>query len=54
VSGFEYCEATCRGCVAECAAMGTADEGWYAVCEDPGTEAGCGELPGLIVRVDCG
>lgn len=54
VSGYEYCEAPCRGCTAECRAAGTPDEGWYAVCDDPTTEAGCGDAPGLIGRVDCG
>ncbi len=54
VSGFEYCEATCRDCAAECREVGTADEGWYAACGDPETEAGCGDLPGLIDRTDCG
>ena len=53
VSGFEYCGAPCHGCEAVCQGDGTADEGWYAVCTDPGTEAGCGELPGLIVRSSC-
>lgn len=54
VSGFEYCEAPCRGCTAECRATGTPEEGWYAACADPTTEAGCGEAPGRIVLVDCG
>ena len=53
VSGFEYCGAPCHGCEAVCQGDGTADEGWYAVCTDPGIEAGCGELPGLIVRGSC-
>ena len=54
VSGFEYCEAPCRDCTAECREVGTADEGWYTACTNPETEAGCGDLPGLIGRTDCG
>lgn len=53
VSGFEYCGAPCHGCEAVCQAVGTADEGWYAVCTDTTVDAGCGEVPGLIVRSTC-
>ena len=52
VSGYEYCEAPCRDCTAECRSDGTADEGWYAACSGT-TEAGCGALPGLITRTNC-
>jgi len=53
VSGFTYCEATCRDCEAVCENDGTRSEGWYARCTDPGTDAGCGEAPSLIVWANC-
>ncbi|MBI5489134.1 MAG: hypothetical protein HY905_17495 [Deltaproteobacteria bacterium] len=53
VSGFTYCEANCHGCEAVCENDGTRSEGWYARCTDPGTDAGCGEAPNLILWANC-
>ncbi|MBI5502852.1 MAG: hypothetical protein HY907_21585 [Deltaproteobacteria bacterium] len=53
VSGYTYCEATCRDCEAVCENDGTRSEGWYARCTDPGTDAGCGTAANLIVWANC-
>jgi hypothetical protein len=53
VSGFVYCEATCRDCEAVCLEDGTRSEGWYAQCTDPLTDGGCGTVPNLIGYANC-
>ena len=49
------CEAACTDCTVACGGIGTADEGWYATCTDPGVDGGCDDtVANLIQRADCG
>jgi hypothetical protein len=51
------CSAACTGCGAECGAIGSRSEGWYADCIDPTFPGGCpgsGTASSLITWADCG
>lgn len=52
--GALICAAVCTGCSAECQAIGTRSEGWYAVCGEPGAAGGCPDSGGTgsLIRWD--
>jgi hypothetical protein len=53
LTGESLCAAACAHCRAECRAVGTSEEGWYASCGDAPAQGGCGD-GALIVLADCG